>query len=38
MQLISVLVIFVFVLVITYVTTRWMADFKKAGVITKILK
>ena len=38
MQLISVLVIFVFVLVITYVTTRWMEGFQKSGVITKILK
>lgn len=38
MQLISVLVIFVFVLVITYVTTRWMAGFKKSRSYNKNLK
>ena len=38
MQLISVLVIFVFVLVITYVTTRWMAGFQKSRSYNKNLK
>lgn len=38
MQLISVIVIFVFVLVITYVTTRWMAGFQKSRSYNKNLK
>ena len=38
MQRISVLVIFVFVLVITYVTTRWMAGFQKSRSYNKNLK
>lgn len=38
MQLISVLVIFVFVLIITYVTTRWMAGFQKSRSYNKNLK
>ena len=38
MQLISVLVIFVFVLVITYVTTRWIAGFQKSRSYNKNLK
>ena len=38
MQLISVLVIFVFVLVINYVTTRWMAGFQKSRSYNKNLK
>ena len=38
MQLTSVLVIFVFVLVITYVTTRWMAGFQKSRSYNKNLK
>ena len=38
MQLISVLVIFVFVLVITYVTTRWMAGFQKSRSYNKNLQ
>lgn len=38
MQLISVLVIFVFVLVITYVTTMWMAGFQKSRSYNKNLK
>ena len=38
MQLISVLVIFVFLLVITYVTTRWMAGFQKSRSYNKNLK
>ena len=38
MQLISVLVIFVFVLVITYITTRWMAGFQKSRSYNKNLK
>ena len=38
MQLISVLVIFVFVLAITYVTTRWMAGFQKSRSYNKNLK
>lgn len=38
MQLISVLVIFVFVLIITYATTRWMAGFQKSRSYNKNLK
>lgn len=37
-QLISVLVIFVFVLIITYITTRWMAGFQKSRSFNKNLK
>lgn len=37
-QLIGVLVIFVFVLVITYITTRWIAGYQKGQSFNKNLK
>ncbi len=37
-QLISVLIIFVFVLAITYLTTRWMAGFQKSKANNRNLK
>lgn len=38
LQLIGVLIIFVFVLVITYLTTRWMAGYQKAHTNNKNLR
>ncbi len=38
LQLIGVLLIFVFVLVITYLTTRWMGGYTKAHTYNKNLK
>lgn len=38
LQLIGVLIIFVFVLLATYLTTRWMASFQRGRTVNKNLK